>query len=113
MQKKATKNVWLMTVAAVAGSVCCQAQTAAQLIQSSAAALGGKEKIQAVKTLVLEGQGTDLDQGFTIRPSDDVQAFFYLFDFKREIDVPNERMHVEQLRASAWPFAAIRTVNTQ
>jgi hypothetical protein len=90
-----------------------QAQTAMQVIQNAAAAMGGRDRIQSVKTLLMEGHGTDLDQGFTIRPADDVQAFYYVLDFKRQLDVTNERMLVDQLRASAWPFAAERTVNNQ
>jgi hypothetical protein len=93
--------------------ISAQSQTPMQVIQNAAAAMGGKERIQSVKTLLMEGHGTDLDQGFTIRPADDVQAFYYVLDFKRQLDVANDRMLVEQLRAAAWPFAAERTVNNQ
>ena len=96
-----------------ANVVSAQSQTPMQVIQNAAAAMGGTNRIQSVKTLLMEGHGTDLDQGFTVRPADDVQAFYYVLDFKRRLDVANERMLVDQLRASAWPFAAERTVNNQ
>lgn len=102
-------RVFLMVLASLLPA---RAQTAEGIVQAAAKAMGGEERIRAVNNLVLEGQGTDLDQGFTIRPSDDVQAFFYLLDFTRRIDVANGRMQVDELRASAWPFAAPRTVNT-
>ena len=106
-------KITTLLLALCANAIDLQAQNAMQVIQNAAAAIGGKDRIQNVKTLLLEGQGTDLDQGFTIRPADDVQAFYYLLDFKRQLDIPNERMLVDQLRASAWPFAAERTVNNQ
>src|SRR5436853_2771659 len=96
-----------------ANVVSAQSQTPMQVIQNAAAAMGGTNRIQSVKTLLMEGHGTDLDQGFTVRPADDVQAFYYVLDFKRRLDVANESMLVDQLRASAWPFAAERTVNNQ
>jgi len=106
------RNITRLFLTILASLVTAWGQTAEGVIQAAAKAMGGQDRILAVKNLVLEGQGTDLDQGFTIRPSDDVQAFFYLLDFTRRIDVANGRMQVEELRASAWPFAAPRTVNT-
>ena len=85
-----------------ANVVSAQSQTPMQVIQNAAAAMGGTNRIQSVKTLLMEGHGTDLDQGFTVRPADDVQAFYCVLDFKRRLDVANERMLVDGTR-SRWP----------
>src|SRR5437762_12755791 len=70
---KGTK--WLALLAAAILSACAQSAPAQQTINDAAAALGGRDRILAVKTLVIEGTGTNGNLGRAIRPPAPLQPF--------------------------------------
>ena len=78
---KGTK--WL---AAAILSACAQSTPAQQTINDAAAALGGKDRILAVKTLIIEGEGSNGNLGQDVTPEATSQTFT-VSDYKRAIDV--------------------------
>ena len=62
-------------IAAVTGTACTQASPEQQIVNDAAAALGGRDKILAVKTLVIEGGGTNGNLGQDMSPDAIGQAF--------------------------------------
>ena len=65
---------WLALVAAALSS-CARPSPEQQIINDAAAALGGREKILAVKTLVIEGEGTNGNLGQDMSPESTSQTF--------------------------------------
>jgi glyoxylase-like metal-dependent hydrolase (beta-lactamase superfamily II) len=73
-------------------------------IASAAEALGGKEKILAVKTLVIEGSGVAPNIGQNPHPEGPLPTW-WIPEFKRSIDLANGRARTEQHRIGMFPFA--------
>jgi len=92
----------VMLMAAVMGA-CSKPTPEQQIIDDAAAALGGRDRILAVKTLVIEGAGANGNLGQDLTPERSVQTFT-LTDYKREIDVAGGRTRVEQTRTPTFPY---------
>lgn len=73
-------------------------------IASAAGALGGKDKIMAVKTLVIEGSGVAPNIGQNPFPEGPLPTW-WIPEFKRSIDLANGRARNEQHRIGMFPFA--------
>jgi glyoxylase-like metal-dependent hydrolase (beta-lactamase superfamily II) len=86
-------------------SSCAQAPPEVQIINDAAEALGGKSKIAAVNTLVLEGTGTNGNLGQNRTPEADLPVF-QVSQFKRTIDLANGRARQEQTRLAVVPPGA-------
>src|SRR6185295_16607624 len=84
-------------------AACAQATPEQQIVNDAAAALGGSEKIQAVKTLVIEGEGSNGNLGQDMTPDATGQAFV-LSNYKRSIDVANRRARTEQTRTPNFAY---------
>lgn len=82
----------LLTLAA-----CAQPTPEQQFVSDAAAALGGASRILAVKTIVIEGEGTNgnLGQDMTMEASGQT---FSLTGYRRAIDVAGGRIRIEQTR---------------
>jgi len=80
---KGTK--WLALLAAAILSACAQSTPEQQTI-NDAAALGGRDRILAVKTLIIEGEGSNGNLGQDVTPEATSQTFT-VSDYKRAIDV--------------------------
>jgi glyoxylase-like metal-dependent hydrolase (beta-lactamase superfamily II) len=74
------------------------------VITRAAEALGGKDKILAVKTLVIEGSGINPNVGQNPLP-DSPLLNWNVPELKRSLDLANGRMRVEQHRIAAFDFA--------
>ena len=77
-----------------------------QIISDAAAALGGRDRILAVKTLVIEGAGHDMGVGQAQRYDElglqsDVGQ---IRDYKRAYDLANGRARFEATRELQYPF---------
>ncbi|MBI4522025.1 MAG: MBL fold metallo-hydrolase [Gemmatimonadetes bacterium] len=94
---------------AVAGAC---ARPEMRIVQETAVALGGNERIAAVSTLVLEGSGTNGTLGQNLTPDSDL-PIFNVTRFQRSIDFTNERARQEQdlTAAFATALAPIRRQN--
>jgi glyoxylase-like metal-dependent hydrolase (beta-lactamase superfamily II) len=91
----------LLAAATVGG--CAQAPPEQQIINDAATALGGRARIQAVKTLIIEGSGTNGNLGQDMTPDATGQAFM-LTDYRRAIDVAAGRTRVEQSRTPNFTY---------
>ena len=98
--KHHTSLALLMAVAVAA----CSTQTPEQrLIRDAASALGGAERILAVRTLVIEGEGTHYNLGQDLLPGAAGQTF-QVTRYRRAIDVPGERARTELERVPKFTF---------
>jgi glyoxylase-like metal-dependent hydrolase (beta-lactamase superfamily II) len=74
-----------------------------QIIDDAAEALGGAARIQAVKTLVIEGEGTAWNPGQDMTPEATGQTFT-LTGYRRAVDVEGGRARVEQTRTPNFTY---------
>ncbi|HEY3824385.1 MAG TPA: hypothetical protein VGL82_07485 [Bryobacteraceae bacterium] len=82
----------------------CSRNPELKAVREAADALGGKEKVLAVKTLTIEGEGENSNLGQNVTP-DAPLTVWKVTEFKRTIDVENGRMHAVQVRTAQFPFA--------
>ena len=96
------KRIFLLLIAAAA-TACTQATPEQQIVNDAAAALGGRDRVLAVKTLVIEGEGSNgnLGQDMTMEAA---EQKFALSGYKRVIDVANNRQRVEQTRTPNFAY---------
>src|SRR5213078_1010887 len=74
-----------------------------QIVDDAAAALGGRDRILAVKTLVIEGDGMNGNLGQDMTMDATSQAF-QLSGYKRAIDVAGGRQRIEQTRTPNFAY---------
>lgn len=96
-----TRVLTFVLVAGVAG--CAQPTPEQQFINDAADALGGRNRVQAVKTLTIEGEGTTYQLGQDMKPDAATQQFA-VTGYKRQIDLANRRQRVEQTRTPKFAF---------
>ncbi|MBI3403644.1 MAG: MBL fold metallo-hydrolase [Acidobacteria bacterium] len=97
------KTSWLAIFAAATLSACAQAPPEQQIVNDAADALGGRVRVQAVRTIVMEGTGTNGNLGQDMTPDATGQAFT-LAHYKRAIDVAGGRMRIEQTRTPTFTY---------
>jgi glyoxylase-like metal-dependent hydrolase (beta-lactamase superfamily II) len=98
-------SIVLATAMATATAAVAFGQSAGmKAIASAAEALGGKEKIVAVKTLVMEGSGVVENVGQNPHPEGPLPTW-WVPEFKRSIDLMNNRARTEQHQIGMFPFA--------
>ncbi|MBI3493121.1 MAG: MBL fold metallo-hydrolase [Acidobacteria bacterium] len=96
------RTILAVLVAATLGA-CAQAPPEQQIINDAASALGGRARVQAVKTLVIEGSGINGNLGQDMTPDATGQAFT-LTGYKRAIDVAAGRARIEQTRTPNFTY---------
>ena len=94
---------WIAVLAATALFACAQAPPEQQIVLDAAEALGGRDRVLAVKTLVLEGEGSNGNLGQDMTPEATGQSFT-LTDYRRLIDVEGHRARTEQTRTPTFAF---------
>ena len=97
----------LLLVSTVLLGLRVQAQSAEQqIVADAAAALGGRERVLAVKTLVLQGGGHDLNVGQSLRYDElGLQSdVWQIREYKRTYDLANGRARFEVVRAAQYPY---------
>jgi glyoxylase-like metal-dependent hydrolase (beta-lactamase superfamily II) len=82
---------------------CAQATPEQQIISDAAEALGGRERIQAVKSLSVEGEGTHGNLGQDMTPDATGQTFT-VTNYRRTVDVAGGRARVEQTRTPNFMY---------
>jgi glyoxylase-like metal-dependent hydrolase (beta-lactamase superfamily II) len=92
-----------LVLSTIVTTACTRATPEQQVINDAAAALGGRDRILAVKTLVIEGDGANGNLGQDLTPERAVQTFT-LSNYKREIDMAGTRTRVEQTRTPTFPY---------
>jgi len=101
------KLLSVLALAAAAAS-CTSAPPERRLIDDAANALGGRDKVLAVKTLTIEGEGQAPNVGQNTMPDGELPVW-KVTEFKRVIDIPNHRMRTTQLRTAQFLFANANT----
>src|SRR5438093_13759210 len=84
-------------------SACAPSTPEQQIVNDAAAAMGGRDRILAVKTLVIEGDGRNGNLGQEMTPEATAQAFV-LSGYKRAIDVAGRRVRLEQTRTPNFSY---------
>ena len=92
------RRIFALTIAIPAALT---AQSAA--LDSAAAAMGGRDRLLAVRTLLLEGAGTTLNIGQNLTPSAETQ--FEITSYRRAIDFANRRWYLDVTRVPRFPAA--------
>jgi glyoxylase-like metal-dependent hydrolase (beta-lactamase superfamily II) len=74
-----------------------------QFIDDAMRAVGGRDRIEAVKSIVIEGTGVNYNLGQDIKPEAATQQFA-VTGYKREIDLEQGRQRVEQTRTPKFAY---------
>src|SRR5262245_62602619 len=98
-----TKLSVIVAFASVAAAACTPPPLEQQIVNDAAAALGGRDRILAVKTLVIDGDGKNGNMGQDMTPEASSQEF-QLTGYKRSIDVAGGRWRVEQTRTPNFAY---------
>ena len=86
-------------------ATCCATRTPEQtLIDDAATALGGADRIRALKAIELTGSGSAPNAGQNRMP-DDALPVWKVTEHTRTIDLANNRTRVRQLREAQFQFA--------
>src|SRR3954468_1767125 len=101
------KQIWIISAVAIARIYGQSPELAA--INRAAEALGGKARIQAIRTLVIEGSGTNPNVGQNRNP-DDPLPDWKITDYRKTIDLTSGRMRLEQRRQAEFPFSMANDV---
>jgi glyoxylase-like metal-dependent hydrolase (beta-lactamase superfamily II) len=94
---------YLALLVAVTFATCSRATPEQQIVNDAAAALGGASRILAVKTIVIEGEGTQYNLGQDVVPNASGQTFT-VTEYTRSIDVPAGRTRIELTRRPNFTF---------
>jgi glyoxylase-like metal-dependent hydrolase (beta-lactamase superfamily II) len=84
-------------------SACGSQSPEQQTVRDAASALGGEQKVSAVKTLLLEGEGLQYNLGQDVSPAASRQKF-EVTQYRRAIDVPGERARTELVRVPKFTY---------
>jgi glyoxylase-like metal-dependent hydrolase (beta-lactamase superfamily II) len=84
-------------------SACAQAPPEQQFVNDAMEAIGGRSRVEVVKTLTLEGEGVNYNLGQDMAPEAATQQFA-VSNYKRQIDIANGRQRVEQTRTPKFAY---------
>jgi len=79
------------------------------VIKSAAQAVGGVDRIRAVTTLIIEGEGTNPNVGQNRNPNDPLLDW-KITDYKKTIDLMHGRMRLQQHRQAQFAFSMANDV---
>jgi len=88
---------------ALTAGACSKPGLDRQIVDESAAALGGGQRLIDLKTIVIEGEGTNGNLGQDMTPEATGQEFT-LFGYRRSIDVNAGRVRIEQTRTPNFVY---------
>ncbi|MBI1875328.1 MAG: MBL fold metallo-hydrolase [Acidobacteria bacterium] len=97
------RRLWLPFVIAVTVGACAQPTPEQNIVNDAAAALGGRGRIEAVRTLVIEGEGINGNLGQDMTPEATSQTF-KVTAYRRVVDVAAGRARLEQTRVPAFAY---------
>jgi len=94
-----------LTALLIASAVgCAQVPPEKRMIEDAASALGGRDRLLAAKTIVIEGEGPAPNVGQNTLPDSDLPVW-KVTELKRTIDLAGGRMRTQQLRTAQFQFA--------
>lgn len=97
------RQTFLALIVCAVSTGCARPAPEQQLANDAAAALGGAEKLRAVRTLVIEGEGTHYNLGQDIVPGASGQTYA-VTQYRRAIDVAGERARTELTRVPQFTY---------
>jgi glyoxylase-like metal-dependent hydrolase (beta-lactamase superfamily II) len=97
------RSTWVALVSVVAMMACSRPTPERRTVDDTAAALGGRSRILAVKSLVIEGEGTNGNLGQDMTPEASTQAF-NVTGYRLAIDVPGRRWRIDQTRTPNFTY---------
>lgn len=100
------------TLATVLAPASAQGPAAIRVVEDAADALGGKGRILAVRTLIIEGYGSNPNIGQAMTPEAE-PLLWMLPDYTRRIDLQNGRMELSFIRRPAFPVVFDNARQTQ
>src|SRR5215831_4729953 len=98
---------FVAVVVALMGA-CTQAPPEKRVIDDAAAALGGRDRILALKTLAVEGEGPAPNLGQNRMPDSELPVW-KVTEYRQVVDLANGRSRVKQLRTAQFLFAGALT----
>jgi Metallo-beta-lactamase superfamily len=114
------KALWISPTAALVLAVnlvvacllaACNRSPELQLIRAAADAMGGRNRVEAVIALTIEGEGSVTNLGQNVTPDGDLPVW-KVTDFNRTIELTTGRMRERETRTAQFPFA-LSTVQRQ
>lgn len=90
--------------AVVTVTACSRLSPETQVVADAAEAMGGAARLQAVRSLTVEGSGRDLAVGGSVTP-DAPPNVNLVSDYRRTFDVAAPRMRTRQTRTAQYRFA--------
>ena len=104
MTKHSPAYAAISTAAAVLLLTCCTSQPSEQrFVNDALRAVGGRDRVESVKTIVIEGDGVNYNLGQDMKPEAATQQFA-ITGFVRKIDVANRRQRLEQTRTPKFAY---------
>ena len=94
-----TRGIAVLLCWTCATFACTQRTPEMQLIHDAAEAMGGENTVVETETLLLEGEGRQYRPGQGPEPDADL-PYWALDEYRREIDLVNDRWRVDQTRTS-------------
>ncbi len=99
------RTLAITILAITAASGCSRSTPEQRMVNEAAAALGGRERVLAVTTLVVEGSGAQGNLGQDVTPDSTAQSFL-IAAYRRAIDLTGERSRTELTRSPAFRYFA-------
>ena len=96
----------LTLLTAVTLAACARPTPEQQIVNDAAEALGGRDRILAVKTLTIEGEGTLYNLGQDVSPRANGQTFT-LRPYRRDVDIAGGRARTQLTRTTNWRYFQI------
>ena len=94
----------VLALLALAMIAACTQQTPEQrIVDEAAAALGGAERLRSVRTIVIEGEGSQYNLGQDLSPDAKGQNFVFT-QYRRAIDVAEHRARTELTRVPKFTY---------
>ena len=91
------------TIALAATIGCTPPAPEQQFLNDAMTALGGRNRVEAAKTLVIEGKGVNYNLGQDMKPEAATQTF-EITGYVRKIDLANRRQRIEQTRTPKFAY---------
>lgn len=88
---------------AAAASACTPAPPEQQFVDDAMQALGGRARIEQIKTVAIEGTGVNYNLGQDMKPEAATQQFA-ITGYMRKIDVAQGRQRIEQTRTPKFAY---------
>jgi glyoxylase-like metal-dependent hydrolase (beta-lactamase superfamily II) len=82
---------------------CAQQPPELRAVHDAASALGGRDRLLAIKTLVIDGEGTQYNLGQDVSPTASGQTF-EVTGYRRAIDVPGQRARTDLVRVPRFTY---------